>query len=182
MTRAVQETESESAAQQVAAIPATVLAVPASLHASLMARLDRLGSAKEVAQNGAVIGREYSHALIVAVARKPKVELISVLDVSWRPGCCSGRDCRRMQPRMPMSTSATEPRVTRLQACAESAEVARVQTAPLPGRVPGFFAPVRSAIVALDTLKNLPKFRVRKEAHCSISIQEGRHRHALSAA
>ena len=76
----MQETESESAAQQVAAIPATVLAVPASLHASLMARLDRLGSAKEVAQNGAVIGREYSHALIVAVARKPKVELISAHD------------------------------------------------------------------------------------------------------
>ena len=39
------------------------LAVPASLHASLMARLDRLGPAKEVAQIGAAIGREFSHAL-----------------------------------------------------------------------------------------------------------------------
>ena len=41
----------------------TALAVPASLHASLMARLDRLGPAKEVAQIGAAIGREFSHAL-----------------------------------------------------------------------------------------------------------------------
>ena len=39
-----------------------------------MARLDRLGPAKEVAQIGAVIGREFSHALLAAVARKPNVE------------------------------------------------------------------------------------------------------------
>jgi predicted ATPase len=41
-------------------------AVPASLHASLIARLDRLGPAKEVAQIGAAIGREFSHALLAA--------------------------------------------------------------------------------------------------------------------
>jgi secondary thiamine-phosphate synthase enzyme len=45
-----------------------------------MARLDRLGSAKEVAQIGAVIGREFSHALIAAVARKGEPELRSALD------------------------------------------------------------------------------------------------------
>ncbi|MGA7373081.1 MAG: hypothetical protein WBW37_10765, partial [Methyloceanibacter sp.] len=56
------------------------LAVPASLHASLMARLDRLGVAKEVAQIGAIIGREFPHALIAAVARKPEPELKSALD------------------------------------------------------------------------------------------------------
>jgi predicted ATPase len=43
------------------------LAVPASLHASLMARLDRLGPTKEVAQIGAATGREFSHALLAAV-------------------------------------------------------------------------------------------------------------------
>ena len=59
---------------------ASALAVPASLHASLMARLDRLGSAKEVAQIGAAIGREFSHALLAAVARKPEAELNSALD------------------------------------------------------------------------------------------------------
>ena len=45
-----------------------------------MARLDRLGPAKEVAQIGAVIGREFSHALLAAVVRKPEAELQSALD------------------------------------------------------------------------------------------------------
>jgi class 3 adenylate cyclase/predicted ATPase len=81
MTRAVLETESEGAAQRtVAAVPSTTLAVPASLHASLMARLDRLGPAKEVAQVGAVIGREFSHALLAAVARETGPALASALD------------------------------------------------------------------------------------------------------
>ena len=81
MTKAVLEAESEGAAQQtVAAVPSPGLAVPASLHASLMARLDRLGPAKEVAQIGAAIGREFSHALLAAVVRKPEAELQSALD------------------------------------------------------------------------------------------------------
>ena len=45
-----------------------------------MARLDRLGPAKEVAQIGAAIGREFSHALLAAVVRKPEAELVSALD------------------------------------------------------------------------------------------------------
>ena len=69
-----------SSERAVAAIPSPSVAVPASLHASLMARLDRLGSAKEVAQIGAVIGREFPHALIAAVANKGEQELRSVLD------------------------------------------------------------------------------------------------------
>jgi predicted ATPase len=81
MTKAVLETGSESAAEQTAAeVPLPALAVPASLHASLMARLDRLGPAKEVAQIGAAIGREFSHALLAAVVRKPERELQSALD------------------------------------------------------------------------------------------------------
>ena len=44
-----------------------------------MARLDRLGAAKEIAQIGAVIGREFSHALLAAVAGKAQVELQSAL-------------------------------------------------------------------------------------------------------
>ena len=60
MTKAVLEAEGESEARQTAgAVPSPALAVPKSLHASLMARLDRLGPAKEVAQLGAVIGREF---------------------------------------------------------------------------------------------------------------------------
>jgi predicted ATPase len=53
-----------------------VLAAPATLHASLMARLDRLGSAvKEVAQIGAVIGREFSYELLVAASQRTGEEL-----------------------------------------------------------------------------------------------------------
>src|ERR671927_19400 len=45
------------------------LAVPTTLQASLMARLDRLGPAREVAQVGAAIGRDFSYELLAAVAR-----------------------------------------------------------------------------------------------------------------
>ena len=81
MTRAVLEAGSEGEARNTAAaVPSSSLAVPASLHASLMARLDRLGSAKEVAQIGATIGREFSHALLAAVVGKPERDLNSSLD------------------------------------------------------------------------------------------------------
>ena len=79
MTKAVLEAEGE-ARQTAAAIPSPALAVPASLQASLMARLDRLGSAKEIAQIGAAIGREFSHTLLAAVVSKPEAELVSALD------------------------------------------------------------------------------------------------------
>ena len=80
ITKAVLEAGGQEAAERaVAAIPSPSVAVPASLHASLMARLDRLGSAKEVAQIGAVIGREFSHALLAAVSRKEEPELQSTL-------------------------------------------------------------------------------------------------------
>jgi class 3 adenylate cyclase/predicted ATPase len=48
--------------------PLPPLAIPATLHDSLMARLDRLAPVKEVAQIGAVFGREFSHELLAAVA------------------------------------------------------------------------------------------------------------------
>jgi predicted ATPase len=64
MTKAVLEAGRElEAMQTAAAVPFLALAVPASLHASLMARLDRLGPAKEVAQIGAAIGSGKSRGL-----------------------------------------------------------------------------------------------------------------------
>jgi predicted ATPase len=81
MTKAVLEAEGEGEARRkVAVVPSPALAVPASLHASLMARLDRLGPAKEVAQIGAAIGRDFSHALLAAVASKPEAELSAALE------------------------------------------------------------------------------------------------------
>jgi class 3 adenylate cyclase/predicted ATPase len=81
MTKAVLEAENEGEARRTAAsIPSSALSVPASLHASLMARLDRLGPAKEVAQMGAAIGREFSHAMLSAVMNKQHGELASALD------------------------------------------------------------------------------------------------------
>jgi predicted ATPase len=77
----------ESAAQEdrVAAVLVTTslaaLSVPATLHASLMARLDRLGpAAKEIAQIGAVLGREFAYELIEPVAQRPEKELQAALD------------------------------------------------------------------------------------------------------
>jgi len=81
MTKAVLEAENEGEARRTAAaIPSSALTVPASLHASLMARLDRLGSAKEVAQMGAAIGRAFSHAMLTAVMHKQQGELAWALD------------------------------------------------------------------------------------------------------
>jgi len=81
MTKAVLETESQGAARHmVGAVPSPALAVPASLHASLMARLDRLGPAKEVAQIGSAIGREFSHAMLASVVGRSEAELRSALD------------------------------------------------------------------------------------------------------
>jgi DNA-binding response OmpR family regulator/class 3 adenylate cyclase/tetratricopeptide (TPR) repeat protein len=53
--------------------------IPLTLHASLLARLDRLGSTKEVAQIGAVIGREFSYALASAVATLPDKDFKAAL-------------------------------------------------------------------------------------------------------
>jgi class 3 adenylate cyclase len=48
--------------------PLPELAIPSTLQDSLMARLDRLGPAKEVAQLGAVLGREFPYELLAAVS------------------------------------------------------------------------------------------------------------------
>ena len=59
--------------------PLPPLAIPSTLHASLLARLDRLASVKDVAQIGAAIGREFSYALIAAVAALPERDLNAAL-------------------------------------------------------------------------------------------------------
>jgi DNA-binding response OmpR family regulator/class 3 adenylate cyclase/predicted ATPase len=69
LTKTVLESEllEDIGEQYVAAGPLPALAVPSTLLDSLTARLDRLGPAKEIAQIGAVIGREFSYPLLAAV-------------------------------------------------------------------------------------------------------------------
>jgi class 3 adenylate cyclase len=69
MTKAVLEAGAERGREIAASVPSMGLGVPATLQASLMARLDRLGAAaKGVAQIGAAVGREFSYELAASVA------------------------------------------------------------------------------------------------------------------
>ena len=129
MTKAVVEAASPSAAEHtLAAVPTPASAVPASLNASLMARLDRLGSAKEVVEMAAAIGRVFSHALLGAVARLPEAALQAALDRSLAAGlllrqgltrltgrCCAPgvRRCTRASPKRTSGSSKTSWRLSR---------------------------------------------------------------------
>jgi class 3 adenylate cyclase/predicted ATPase len=98
LTKAVLESADRDncAAAVLAASPLPNLAIPATLHASLIARLDRLGPvAKEVAQIGAMIGREFSYELIQPVAQRPKPDLETALDRLTNAGLLF---CRGMPP------------------------------------------------------------------------------------
>jgi tetratricopeptide (TPR) repeat protein len=74
--------------------PLPPLAIPTTLQASLVARLDRLGPVKEVAQICAAIGREFSHELISAVASLTSLNL----DVALERLTASGLIFRRGAP------------------------------------------------------------------------------------
>jgi class 3 adenylate cyclase/predicted ATPase len=81
MTRAVIEagTHRDGAKGLVSRAGTPTSTVPTTLHAVLMARLDRIGPAKEVAQIGAAIGREFSYELLAAVAGRGDDELRAAL-------------------------------------------------------------------------------------------------------
>ena len=69
----------ETAAGYATTGPVAPLAIPTSLHASLLARLDRLAPTREVAQIGAALGRQFTHELISAVALMPQQKLDEAL-------------------------------------------------------------------------------------------------------
>ena len=82
LTKAVLESvgQGDRVATVLATASPAALSVPATLHASLIARLDRLGPVpKEVAQIGAVIGREFAYELIELVAQRDERELQAAL-------------------------------------------------------------------------------------------------------
>jgi class 3 adenylate cyclase/predicted ATPase len=60
--------------------PTALLAIPTTLQASLLARLDRLASTREVAQIGAALGRSFSHEVISAVAPTPQQRVDDALE------------------------------------------------------------------------------------------------------
>jgi class 3 adenylate cyclase/predicted ATPase len=67
-------------------------AMPATLEALLMARLDRLGpAAKDVAQIGSAIGREFSYDLLAAIGQRRDKDLLAALDQLVRAGLVTGR-------------------------------------------------------------------------------------------
>jgi class 3 adenylate cyclase/predicted ATPase len=82
LTKTVLETGilQEQADRYVLSGPLPSLAIPATLHDSLMARLDRLSPIKEIAQTAAVIGREFSHELLAAVCSIDDAHLRDALD------------------------------------------------------------------------------------------------------
>lgn len=64
----------------VSTTPGHRAAVPVTLHASLMARLDRLGlAAREIAQTGAAIGREFSFDIVRAASAQPVTDVAAAL-------------------------------------------------------------------------------------------------------
>jgi predicted ATPase/class 3 adenylate cyclase len=71
--------------------PLPPLAIPMTLQDSLVARLDRLATVKNVAQIGAAIGREFSHELIAAVASLSPVDLDAALERLTASGLISRR-------------------------------------------------------------------------------------------
>ena len=81
LTKTVLESEllQERDGHYVLERPLPSLAIPTTLHASLMARLDRLAPVREVAQIGAVAGREFHYELLNAVAGLPRERLEEAL-------------------------------------------------------------------------------------------------------
>ena len=78
LTKAVLESGAPGAAA-LSSVPHT--SVPATLHASLMARLDRLGPvAKDVAQTGAAIGREFGYEVLASATDLPEPQVCDGLD------------------------------------------------------------------------------------------------------
>jgi DNA-binding SARP family transcriptional activator/class 3 adenylate cyclase len=71
--------------------PLPSIAIPTTLKASLVARLDRLGSVKDVAQIGAAIGREFSYELLGAVASLVPADLDAALERLTASGLVSRR-------------------------------------------------------------------------------------------
>jgi predicted ATPase len=80
LTKAVVEAGADRGYASISTVPRSSLAVPATLHASLLGRLDRLGpAAKNVAQVGAAIGRDFFYELLAAAVQLAEPDLQDAL-------------------------------------------------------------------------------------------------------
>jgi tetratricopeptide (TPR) repeat protein len=92
LTKATVESPEMTAAGRNPEPAPSDIPVPATLRDSLMARLDRLPEGKAIAQIGAVIGREFSYALLSAVAPLPRAELDRALSTLTQSGLTFRRE------------------------------------------------------------------------------------------
>jgi predicted ATPase len=90
--------------------PLTPPAIPTPLHASLLARLDRLAPVRDVAQIAAAVGRQFSHELISAVTPMPRCALAPELRYA------------AVERKTPDSSSSTTPRRAKARSRRRSAE------------------------------------------------------------
>ena len=75
--------------------PLSTMAIPETLQDSLMARLDQLTTAKEVAQLGAVLGREFAYDMLMAVSSQDDPRCRTGWPGWWRPNCSTSGGGRR---------------------------------------------------------------------------------------
>ena len=105
LTKAVVEAGADRGYAVAVRRAAVVVAVPATLHASLLARLDRLGpAAKEVAQIGAAIGREFAYELLAAAAPARRARTAGGAAPPRRSRPVSSSAARRRRPNICSST------------------------------------------------------------------------------
>ena len=83
--------------------PLHSLTIPVTLNDLLLARLDRLGSAKDLALLGSVLGREWSYEMLRAVSLADEGSLGGTSSTSWRAVSCTSTASRRRRP-TPSST------------------------------------------------------------------------------
>jgi predicted ATPase len=117
LTRAVLEAGGRGAEveETLARAVSPSAAVPAALHAPLMARLDRLGQApKEIAQIAATIGREFSYELLAPMAERREGELQDALSRLREAGLIFSRGS---PPTPPISSSTRSSGTPLMEAC-----------------------------------------------------------------
>jgi DNA-binding winged helix-turn-helix (wHTH) protein/tetratricopeptide (TPR) repeat protein len=79
LTKAILETGATGDELGRIVAQSTAFAIPPTLHASLMARLDRVGPAKEIAQIGSVLGREFAYSMLISLADRSEMALKDAL-------------------------------------------------------------------------------------------------------